>query len=266
MGDRLTLRLTRLSALVEFSLRSLDQPYGHAFFRRVALRHPIRLLRALREYWMALGRQQPAERTLLRHDEREFVDLAASAAERFLVATGFCQKPFSCPAGRFNHDCVYLTQWTPDSVTPFPLACSDCSIRFLGRAALSAGASFAILTSALDIANDVLLPSLEERRFTHAMMAICPYSVEPMSLALLSSGIEGFIMAYELGSCANYSQWLRADGGDKPERTALSPQVTDRMLRLLRRVGDLRCREGCHAAQGYVQAGHVYRPYHTTSF
>ena len=90
-----------------------------------------------------------------------------------------------------------------------------------------------MLTSALDIANDILLPALEERRFTRVLFAICPYSVEPMSLALLICGVEARIFHYSSGSCLNYQQWLRADGGNKPERTELSPQTTSRMLRFL---------------------------------
>jgi hypothetical protein len=260
MTDSPRVRIARLLALAEFSFRSLGQAYGRTFLRQVALRHPTRLLWALWHYWAAPGKHLSAERVLLLHDEGKFVDRAAGAAERFLVATGFCQKPFSCPAGRFNHACHYLSRLTLESVTPFPAACADCSVRLLGSAAFSAGASFAILTSAWDIANDILIPTLEERRYTQALFAICPYSVEPISLALLSSGIEGYVVWYEAGSCANYSQWLRADGGDKPERTALSPQVMDRMLRLLGRVAAVGHQEGSHARRRYAQVDNVYHP------
>jgi hypothetical protein len=260
MTDSLRFRIARLSALVEFSFRSLGQAYGRTFLCQVALRHPIRLLRAVWHYWVALGAQRPAERALLVHDEPKFVDLAAGAGERFLVATGFCQKPFSCPAGRFNHNCRYLSRLTSEAGIAFPPVCAECPIGVLGSAAFTAGASFAILTSAADIARDILRPALEGRRFTHALFAICPYSVEPISLALLSSGIEGYVVWYEVGSCADYSQWLRADGGDKPERTALSPQVMNRMLRLLSEVAAVRDANGSHAARGYVQIENVYRP------
>jgi hypothetical protein len=226
----------------------------------MVLRHPSRLLRALWRYWMALGTQRPAERALTIDGERRLIQSASSAGERLLAATGFCQKPFSCPAGRFNHDCRYLSRLTLDAPAAFPPVCDDCSVRVLGSAALSAGVSFAILTSASDIARDILLPALEERRFTHTFLAICPYSVEPMSLALLSSGIEGYVVWYEVGSCVNYSQWLRADGGDKPERTGLSPQATDRMLQLLSEVAALRRENGSPAAWRYVQIENVYRP------
>jgi hypothetical protein len=246
---------------VEFSFRSLGQPYGRTFLGRVALRHPMRLVRAVWHYWIALGAPQPAERLLLLHREGKFVERAASAGERFLVATGFCQKPFSCPAGRFNHNCSHLSRLTSDSVAWFPPACAGCTIRVLGAAAFSVGASFAILTSASDIASDILLPALKEQLFTHALLAVCPYSLEPMSLALLSSGIEGYIVGYELGACANYEHWLRADRGDKPERTALSPWVSDRMLQSLSAVAALRREKGSNTAPRYAQIDNVYRPH-----
>jgi len=261
MLESMRSRLVRLWTLVEFSLRSLGQSYGRTFLGRVALRHPMRLVRAVWHYWVALGAPQAAERLLLLHREGKFVERAASAGERFLVATGFCHKPFSCPAGRFNHNCSHLSRLTSDSVAWFPPACADCPIRVLGGAALSAGASLAILTSASDIAQDILLPALEEQRFTHALLAVCPYSLEPMSLALLSGGIEGYIVGYESGACANYEQWLRADGGDKPERTALSPQVSERLLQSLSEIAALRREKGSHTARGYARIENVYRPY-----
>jgi hypothetical protein len=99
------------------------------------------------------------------------------------VGTGFCQKPLrmagsahDCPAGRFNHDCLYLSrlELNSGSKAQFHPACTDCPIGILGHAALKAGASFAVLTSALDIANDILLPTLEEQRFTRVLFAMCP--------------------------------------------------------------------------------------------
>lgn len=273
-------KTTGLLALLEFSLNSLSQAYGRAFVRRIVLRHPLRTLRGLLAYGQILGAHRPEERLLFRDDEDEFVRRAAGDGERLLIGTGFCQKPlrpapaqamaglsavgdaYDCPAGRFNHDCLYLSRLKLDSTSKvqFAPACADCSIRLLGLVALKAGASFAVLTSALDIANDILLPALEEQRFTRVLFAICPYSVEPMSLALLICGVEGFIFHYSAGSCVNYQQWLRADGGNKPERTALSPQTTSRMLRLLEAI--TACHRSDRATQPtrYEQVSNVFRP------
>ena len=54
-----------------------------------------------------------------------------------------------------------------------------------------------------------------------------------MSLALLICGLDGYLFAYDAGACANYSQWLRADRGDKPERTTLSAPGATSLLYLL---------------------------------
>jgi len=280
-------KTTSLLPLLEFSLNSLSQGYGRAFVRRIVLRHPLRTLRGLLTYRQILGAHRPEERLLFRDDEDEFVRRAAGDGERLLIGTGFCQKPlrlapaqamagpcvplagpsavggtYDCPAGRFNHDCLYLSRLKLDSTSEvqFAPACADCSIRLLGLVALKAGASFAVLTSALDIANDVLLPALEEQRFTCVLFAICPYSVEPMSLALLICGVEGFIFHYSAGSCVNYQQWLRADGGNKPERTALSLQTTSRMLCLLEAI--TACHRSDRATQPtrYEQVSNVFRP------
>ena len=142
----------------------------------------------------------------------------------------------------------------------YPPACLDCSIRVLGQAALEARASFAVLTSAQDIAHDVLLPALKERRFNRVLFAICPYSVEPMSLALLLCGMEGYVFHYSAGSCADYQQWLRADGGDKPERTTLSAQNVGRMLGLLERIATGTRERADTTPTCFVQENHVFRP------
>lgn len=262
--------------LLDFSFHSLMQTYGRAFLCRAVLRHPLRTLRGLWTYRQILKADQPGMRALFQGEEDAFVNRAALAGERLLVGTGFCQKPlctirtdeqqdtkasaYECPAGRFNHDCLYLVQSDLSSKTSFHPACMDCSMYILGQAALQAGASFAVLTSALDIAHDILFPALEEQCFTHILFAICPYSVEPMTLALLICGLEGYLFRYYSGSCANYQQWLRADRGDKPERTFLSPPSMIRLLHLLKAIAALRASAFSTCPTHYEQVGHIFRP------
>jgi hypothetical protein len=250
-------------------MRSLGQAYGHTFLRRIVLRHPWRALRGLVNYWHTLGPNDAPERVISRGNKDQFVMQAASDGRRLLVGTGFCQKPIgsaggacACPAGRFNHNCRYLPRLRLglDSAKPPPPTCADCAIAVLGRTALKAGASFAVLTSGLDIAHDILLPALEQERFARFLFAICPYSVEPMSLALLICGLEGYIVAYDSGACANYTQWLRADGGDKPERTFLSAPKLDRLLQLLERIAAARTEMALPPATRYVREGNVFVP------
>jgi len=270
----------RFLALLEFTFNSLPQAYGRTFVQRIVLRHPLRALRGFLAYCETSSADCPEEGLLLGCGEDEFVKRAVSDGERLLVATGFCQKPLrerpaigsaglrsagssrDCPAGRFNHDCLYLSRLKLDSSSRvrYPPTCLDCTIRVLGRAALEAGASFAVLTSALDIARDVLLPALEERRFNRVLFAICPYSVEAMSLALLVCGLEGYVFPYESGVCGDYRRWLRADGGDKPERTTLSVQTVARMLGLLEGIAVGRRKRADTTPACYVQENHVFRP------
>jgi hypothetical protein len=262
-------QLGRLLRLLHFSWRSLPQAYGRAFVWRLVLRHPLAALGGFLAYARSLAAVEPERRLLLRNSEDEFLEQAAMSGERLLVATGFCQKPlrsatggFNCPAQRFDHDCQYLRrlQLDSDPTTPEAHACAGCFVAVLGRAALEAGASFAILTSASDIARDILLPALELGRFRYALFAICPFSVEPLALALLVSGMSGYLFAYDSGACADYAQWLRADGGDKPERTALSAQSAQQLLTLLKRIAVLRREQGIPPASRFLHEGHVFRP------
>jgi hypothetical protein len=276
--------LNRLLALSEFAFHSLAQAYGHYFLRRIVLRHPLHAARGFLAYarttetpdlWYRLGGGR----------EEEFAHRAAVDGERFLVATGFCQKPLpatvhtnrgstgrdnarvrsnsGCPAGRFNHQCLYLSRL--DLATQernfMPPACAGCTIRALGQASLEAGASFAILTSALDIADDILLPSVQQGRFARFVFAVCPYSIEPMRLALSVCGLEGYLIGYQSGSCVNYRQWLRADQGDKAERTTLSTPDLSRLLQLLGSVAAARRSPAGERPTRYRQVRHVFEPW-----
>jgi hypothetical protein len=250
-------------------MRSLGQAYGHTFLRRIVLRHPLRALRGLLSYRQTLSVQGVQERAILRGDEDAFMTQAASDGQRLLVATGFCQKPAygagdanGCPAGRFNHQCRYILRLELglDRAEPRLPACADCAIGIVGHAALEAGASFAVLTSALDIAHDILLPALEQQRFARFLFAICAYSVEPMSLALLVCGLEGYIVSYDSGACANYAEWLRADRGDKPERTFLAAPKFDQLLQRLGRIAAARQAEALPSTTRYVREGNIFVP------
>jgi hypothetical protein len=259
----------RRRTLLEFALHSLPHAYGRLFLQYMVLRHPVRTVRGLWAYWRTSRGGPAAQRSLSNTSEATWIAQATSQGERLLVATGFCQKPLrtgnsthECPAGRFNHDCLYLSQLELGVAREAPLhpACAICPIRELGYASLQAGASLAILTSALDIAHDILLPSLQEQRFTHALFAICPYSLEPISLALLICGLDAYILRYDTGACANYSQWLRADRGDKLEQTTLSAPSTASLLYLLETIAAGRVQEDLLQPTGYELEGNLFRP------
>jgi hypothetical protein len=264
----------------EFALRSLAQPYGRFFLRRIVLRHPLRALAGLRRYHRFVRQGGGVAADGLGQGEMALVgtsslanlpSTAVAGRGDFLVALGFCQKPLptpddpvGCPAGRFNHDCLYLAQFdlaAPGASAPVPaLACRGCFVRALGRQALVAGATLHIMTAALGIAHDILLPSLERRRFAAAMLLLCPYSVQPMALSLAICGLPALLVTYRRGACADYGQWLRADRGDKPERTAVGGQAGAQVAALLAALATSRGESGALPHRRFVREGNLYVP------
>jgi hypothetical protein len=250
--------------LWEFSLRSMGRSYGRTFLRRVILRHPLRTLAGLLRY-LRLPRQRPQQHgvsLLFEGPEGEFLSRLAGSGTRLLVAAGYCQKPLvpGCPAGRANHDCVYLDRLDLDHGGQGALsACGDCDVRTLGTLALRAGACMHIMTSALDIAHDVMIPSLEGALFQSFIMCLCPFSVRVIGPPLTLCGLRGYLVGYESGNCVEYEQWLRADEGIKPERTALHPIARSRIIAWLEGIAAQRAREGRRYPR-FRREGNIYVP------
>lgn len=250
----------------EFSWRSLGQRYGHTFLRRIVLRYPLRTLRGLLAYrrFVVAGSGERPVVNLTSGGLARFVQAAAEAGDGFLVATGFCQKPMArgeregCPAGRANHLCHYLAHL--EQAEAFHPACAACDIRIIGLRALRAGATMHIMTTALDIAHDLLLPTLAQGRFRQALLALCPYSVQPMALSLSICGIEAVLVTYGSGACADYTQWLQADRGMKPERTFIASEGHMRLLELLDEVSARRIELGRPPPRRFRLVGNLYLP------
>jgi hypothetical protein len=255
----------------DFSFRSLAHRYGNAFVKEVVFRHPLRTLSGLLAYRRLVDSDtKRGDITyLLSGTEQAFQARAAQAEGDFLVAVGFCQKPMRetghshvCPAGRFNHRCLYLAQLdlSHASETNLPPPCRGCEIRLIGSRALQAGAAMHIMTSALDIAYDIFVPSLERGRFKTAIFCVCPYSVQPMILPLLICGIQGWVVQFNSGYCADYSQWSLADQGTKNERTLLSPPAHRSILDFLDDVAALRTERGMPVTSRFQPEGNIYAP------
>lgn len=252
----------------DFSIRSLSQEYGRTFLARVMLCHPLYAIRGALAYRrFARGDKDIGNiRHLYAGDEGAFLNSVAIEPKTFLVALGFCLKPMAgqngmpgCPSGRFNHDCEYLSTLEISETIPRPqhLACRECAIGEVGAAALRAGVNMHVLTTAIEIAHDILIPSLEHRRFRHVFFAICPYSVEPMSLALNICGLDGYIARYSAGSCVDFNMWLRADRGIKKERTLLAPSTFAKLLGTLAEIARFQSKP----ARRFGREGNIYIPY-----
>jgi len=247
-----------------FALCSLKQHYGRAFLRRVLLAHPGPVLQGLLGYRCFLAQQRRWGELVpvgTPDEERLWMD-ASQAGPCLLVGLGFCQKPgglqdwaSTCPAGRFTHRCRYLEQLEANSPTTGPRhwACQQCTIGALGTAALHAGSDLYIMTTAAEITEDLLLPTLTEGRFRVALLTLCPYSVEPMALALLICGLKAGIATYDQGACLDYDQWIRADGGDKGERASLPSEVVGNLVRRLERIA-----EGRQGGKRFRRQGNLY--------
>ena len=245
-------------------MRSLRRRYGLTFLSRVVLRHPLSTVAGMLRHRRVL--REHCERdgiTLLcEGPEEEFAVRLAEAKSDLLVAMGFCQKPLvpECPAGRPNHDCVILDRLDLDregqAVHP---ACDVCHIRMIGTQALRAGASMHIMTSALDIARDVMIPSVDHRRFSKVIMGLCPYSVRAITLPLTICSLEGYLFGYESGNCATWDQWLRADQGIKNERTTLGAAAGAKLLSLLEASAEQRAREGLRCVR-FERRANIYVP------
>lgn len=250
--------------LWDFSFRSLRRQYALTFLHSIVLRRPLRTLRGVLKHRRFERQHKDLHDVTLLFEgsEEELVRALCEAKTGLLVAVGFCQKPLNpmCPAQRPNHDCVYLG--SVDLSTGGQVAhaaCQGCDIRMLGTLALRAGACMHVMTSALDIARDVMIPSANRGRFRNVILCLCPYSVRVIDLPLTICGLEGYLFGYASGNCANYEQWLRADRGFKDEMTTLDPDARARVVSLLERIAEARASEGlCYAR--FQRQGNIYEP------
>ena len=255
----------------DFSFRSLPHRYSNTFLKEIVFRHPLRILSGLLAYRRLVhGDPRRGDITYLFSGAEEgFQRRVAEGEGSLLVAVGFCQKPMreaghgdECPVGRFNHRCLYLAQLDLSQLEDraIPSVCHSCEVRAIGTRALRAGADMHIMTSALDIAHDIFVPSLERGRFKTAILCVCPYSVQPITLPLLICGIEGFVVQFNSGYCADYSQWSLADRGIKNDRTLLSPQAHSKILAFLDGVAALRAGLGKPPHHRFQLEGNIYVP------
>lgn len=249
----------------DFAWHSLTKEYGWLFARRLILRHPLRALRGLTAYRGERPRRGQDVAAVGTGTAQELLERSLPLrGSQVLVGLGFCLKPrledsYPCPSGRFTHRCAVMEAQEPMPSLAGP--CRGCTVGRVGLAAKRAGVSVAILTSAADIARDILLPAAEEGRFRVALMALCPYSTEPMALAFHLCGVQGLLFPFAEGACATYRQWRAADLGHKPERTALSPSAERRLVQWLDDLAALRRqREGGPRDVSYALAHNVFVP------
>jgi hypothetical protein len=228
----------------DFSFRSLSREYAWLFFLRAVLAHPVKTVRGLRRYRRFIREKKHWDpeyaRLLSIPDETIFLQHARGRKSGPLVGLGFCLKPYdpngssvSCPSGRANHNCLYLERGETR------LVCTGCSIHEIGCLALDKGCPVYIMTSAKDIARDLMLPQISRGLFPAAVLILCPYSVQAIILPLLICGLDMLLLSYASGSCADYGQWLKADRGIKDERTTIDDDSREKLLGVLGKLEDV---------------------------
>jgi hypothetical protein len=231
----------------EFSFRSLPREYAWLFFLKAVLAHPIKAILGLSRYRQFIREKKgrayelPCDyaRFISIPEERTFLQQMRGRKSWPLIGLGFCLKPYdindptrSCPSGRPNHDCLYLERGETRPV------CGSCAIQEIGRLALEKGCPVCTMTSAKDIARDLMLPQISRNSFPSAILILCPYSIQAIILPQLICGVRMILLPYASGSCADYEQWLRADRGIKNERTELGSNADQKIGEILTQFGD----------------------------
>jgi len=228
-----------------FSLNSLRRMYGKLFISEVILKHPWRTWEGLQKYKRLVrkGKNQGEIVNLSPGNQQDLSQKMTRERLKSLVAVGYCQKPPEtanqpgCPSGRFNHHCLFLEEFDLNNPKqPRPIPCAKCSVRRIGVQALRLGLTFHIMTSAADIARDILIPSLARQQYKYGLFFLCPYSSEAFIFPLFTCRMEAFLIRYQSGNCENYYDFIAADVGDKAEQTSISPLAWRWWQRLTRQM------------------------------
>lgn len=223
-------------------------------------KHPWRTLSGMKKYQMFVKSEEDLfvryHKGIALPDEQKISNKFRNKKTVPLLGLGFCLKPYdpkdetkSCPAGRANHECLYLETGRIQAI------CSDCAILKISKKGLAAGCSVYIMTSAKDIAADFLLPQIDRGLFPAAILLLCPYSVQAILPALLICGVESYLVAYRSGYCKDYQEWRRADLGIKEERTSLSTESIEKIFYLLDQPKDFASR-----SIAFKREGNIFHP------
>jgi len=254
--------------LWEFSLRNFVRWFPWFFMLRVGLRHPILWMRGFAGYRRMVRetRDRPLSGHFPLHDIQRLFGLRKREGLRFIVAPGFCMKPYdkvhgasTCPSGHGNHDCFVLDHpaLLQKEQSRWPAPCDRCNIGKLALAAFSLDADFYIMTSALDIARDLFIPAVEDTGARLGVFLLCPYTSEAFTFGMTISRMQGMILTFDEGNCMNHRDFTRADVGIKDQQTYIEQTVFERLLLELDRVGT--SKQMPDACQGeYKKVQNVY--------
>jgi len=231
--------------LWEFSLRNTTRFFLWYFLLRVLLLHPLKALRGFQNYRKLVKNSdsQQLNGSSDLSEIRKYLLSKSSNPRRFLIAPGFCMKPYDevaakpiCPVGHFNHNCIVFDR--PEMLKRkqinWPNPCNECSIGTLAQVGAELGANFYIMTSALDIAKDLFLPAIRGKGTNLGIFLLCPYSTEAFTLGLMASGIKGALLTFCKGACLDHEDFTKADKGVKSKQTFIEKSMFQNLLKKFR--------------------------------
>ncbi len=254
--------------LWEFCLRNTVRLFPWYFLFAVLIRHPLTAVHGF-WYYRNLVRKSPEQNLRGTINLSPLVRATRQNKHkgRFILAPGFCMKPFDavnresvCPAGFFNHRCVILDQPSllRQEQTEWAKPCDRCNIGRLARLGARLYADFYIMTSALDIAHDLFLPSLQGNGAKTGIFFLCPYSAEAFTFGLAATGIKGALVTFYKGDCQNYEEFTRADIGIKKKQTLIKESDFEYLQKELA-AGTAVVKSPSHRNPRYSRKGNVYR-------
>lgn len=227
--------------LWEFSLRNTKRFFSWYFLLRILLLHPLKAIRGLQQYRNLVIN---ANKSQLNGSSnfpqiQKLLLTKSNHAPRFLIAFGFCMKPYdedkgktSCPVGHFNHNCIVLENSSLRNTNNenWPSPCKECTIGTLVQHAAKIRADFYIMTSALDIARDLFLPAIRGKGAQTGVFLLCPYSAEAFTLGMTTCGIHGTLITFCKGDCLNHQDFTLADKGFKTKQTFIEASLFKTLL------------------------------------
>ena len=244
-----------------FSAQNILRFFPYSYFFHAFLRYPHRFIRGVKTYRRLV--QQSKGAPLAGTADFEHL-LSLNEKKRFLIAPGFCLKPYdsekgrsTCPSGHFNHDCSLLNNAEIlHHKEKWPKPCKQCGIAPLAEKAAQVGADVYIMTSAIDIARHVYLPAMKGDGARYGLFFLCPYSLEPFTFGLATCGMHGVLVTFCHGDCANHMEWTQADIGIKNEQTKIAARdwqnIVDQLKKMKRNRPSQECME-------YTLERHIYR-------
>ncbi|MBI2263586.1 MAG: hypothetical protein HYU64_00200 [Armatimonadetes bacterium] len=194
------------------------------------LKHPFALLRNYRK----VQREAPVERVdengnmfYRVRDKEELVECLVLDPSCFLFAVSYCQKPHSCPSGRYTANCSH----------PGGPVCDACGIGKMKAVALRLGVRFHISTTGHWAVVDALIPMFRRTR-KKMKPGTCMVSTCPMVCSLIK-GMAGYfdlraaVYNFRSGVCGTLKEYDLAERGLKREKPRLAPSATSEMMWVL---------------------------------